>query len=66
MLKLEMSTWNLDVRFECKDEEGDHLAVLTMLKNLIEELDNHHDNVNLTIVSRPTKEDHEEFPVREE
>ncbi|NDB82503.1 MAG: hypothetical protein EB127_07155 [Alphaproteobacteria bacterium] len=49
-MKLELSTSNLHVEFECTDDSDNHLNVLTLLHNLIAELDDHQD-VKLSIVS---------------
>lgn len=46
-MKLELNTGNLQIEFECEDD-GDHSDLLTMLTNLINVLDVHH-NVNLSI-----------------
>ena len=51
MMKLELSASNLDISFECKDDNEDHLELFEMIYTLIHTLDKH-ENVNLHIVSK--------------
>ena len=66
MLKLQLETYDMEVTFSCEDA-GDHVKVLRLLNELIQELQGH-ENVNLVIqsVQREEPEHEEEFPVRDE
>ena len=64
MLKLQLETFDMEVNFSCEDA-GDHVKVLRLLNELIQELQGH-ENVNLVVqsVQREEPEHEEEFPVR--
>jgi len=50
-MRIELSASNLDISFECKDDNEDHLDLFEMLYTLIHTLEKH-ENVNLHIVSK--------------
>jgi len=63
MMQLELRTNNLDVRFGCTEEYANDLEILDAIRDLVFKLENH-ENVNLSIVSRPEEhsiEDHEDY-----
>lgn len=52
MMRLELSTISLDVRFECTEEYANDLEILDCIRDLVFKLENH-EGVSLTIVSKP-------------
>lgn len=66
MMRLELSTFSLDVRFECTEEYANDLEILGCIRDLVFKLENH-EGVSLTIVSKPEEtevDNTDEYPIR--
>jgi hypothetical protein len=59
-MHLQLTTHNLEISFNCDDEDHyDHGELLKLLANLIDELE-HHTNVDLVITSKAESDSQED------